>query len=341
MENTVRTRLVQVRAEYSTNAKSIKINKNLPQSRQSQPYINPMNSQRTEKLAPPQSSQSRRRVLPAASAAIPKATTVKLTPEEREENARIRIETNNNFKAHLETLPLLDYPKCYTVSVIADTDQANERIHQLIEANKTQPFFGVDLEWPPQFVKGKPENKTTLVQICSDKEILLFQIARMRSFPIELRRFFEEETIQKSGVNIHADGLKLQRDFGFITNGLVELREMSDGYITWPHNLRSLRALTGMFLAQNMPKGKVRMSNWGKAQLTDKQVKYAALDAYASYQIFMKLKHLRGVKPYNVRHMNSASNQTAASQPHRKVPSNFPTSTVTILHKAPRREDST
>ena len=143
------------------------------------------------------------------------------------------------------------------------------------------------------------------------------------AFPIELRRFFEEETIQKSGVNIHADGLKLQRDFGFITNGLVELREMSDGYITWPHNLRSLRALTGMFLAQNMPKGKVRMSNWGKAQLTDKQVKYAALDAYASYQIFMKLKHLRGVKPYNVKHMNSTPNQTPASQPnpvpHRKV----------------------
>lgn len=111
---------------------------------------------------------------------MPKATITKLTPEEREEKARIRVEINNHFKAHLETLPPLTYPGYYKVSVIADTDQANEQLNQLMESNKAQPFFGVDLEWPPQFVKGRAENKTSLVQICSAKEILLIQVSRMR-----------------------------------------------------------------------------------------------------------------------------------------------------------------
>ncbi|RCI05199.1 hypothetical protein CU098_004720, partial [Rhizopus stolonifer] len=222
---------------------------------------------------------------------------------EREEKARQRMELNNQFKAYLEGLPSLTYPDYYQVNVVSDVNETNERIHALLEANKQDTSFGVDLEWPPQFVKGKPENKITLVQICSANEILLIQLARMHTFPIELRRFFEEKTVLKSGVNINADGLKLMRDFGFFTNGLVELKEMSEGYVNWSHNLRSLRALTGIFLGQNMSKGKVRMSNWAKAKLTDKQIQYAALDAYASYQIFAKLRHLRGSKPFAVKHM--------------------------------------
>lgn len=54
-------------------------------------------------------------------------------------------------------------------------------------------------------------------------------------------------------MNIGADGLKLQRDFGFVTNGLVELRDMAEiaksPKLDISH-LRSLRALTGIFVSK-------------------------------------------------------------------------------------------
>lgn len=69
--------------------------------------------------------------------------------------------------------------------------------------------------------------------------------------PTELRRFFESKELLKSGVNIGADGLKLKRDFGIVTNGLVELRDLAESGKSPKLNishLRSLRALTGLFV---------------------------------------------------------------------------------------------
>jgi ribonuclease D len=144
--------------------------------------------------------------------------------------------------------------------------------------------------------------------------------------PIELLKFFEDKKKLKSGVNIANDGLKLRRDFGIVTNGLVELAHLAENAkspkleIT---HLRSLRALTGMFMEQHMPKGKVRLSNWAKPELTSQQIKYAATDAYvsafvlvvrkeeandvvlqASYQLFVILDDLRNTKiPLKIKHM--------------------------------------
>ena len=69
---------------------------------------------------------------------------------------------------------------------------------------------------------------------------------------MELRKFFENRQLLKSGVNIGADGLKLFRDFGLVTNGLVELRDLAEITVslkTKITHLRSLRALTGIFVS--------------------------------------------------------------------------------------------
>lgn len=171
---------------------------------------------------------------------------------ERERLSLIRNENNARFKDYLATLPQLDYPKHYKVECVATLDEANKKLAHLVGSH-SRSVFGVDLEWPPCFVKGQSENKVTLVQICSQDKILLIQLPRIQGgFPPELRRFFEDKSILKCGVNIAADGLKLQRDFGFVTNGLVELRdlaEMAKSPKLGISHLRSLRALTGIFVS--------------------------------------------------------------------------------------------
>ena len=54
---------------------------------------------------------------------------------------------------------------------------------------------------------------------------------------------------------------------------------------------RSLRVLSAILLGQRLSK-KQQMSNWGRPTLTDKQVEYAAADAWASRQVALKLQPL-------------------------------------------------
>ncbi|KAF7732280.1 Nuclear actin-protein involved in chromatin remodeling [Apophysomyces ossiformis] len=102
--------------------------------------------------------------------------------------------------------------------------------------------------------------------------------------PSELCKFLEDRNIYKTGVNIRQDGVKLFRDFGVPTNGLVELITMANSCgspkLEYTH-LRSLRILSGLFIGEHMPKGRVRLSNWARAKLSHPQIQYAATDAYA------------------------------------------------------------
>lgn len=133
-------------------------------------------------------------------------------------------------------------------------------------------IFGLDLEWRPQFQKGEKENPTALIQICGRDTILLLQMSNMKGtclldimlciylmsnkylivMPKRLVEFLENPYLLKAGVNIRSDGLKLHRDFGIVTNGLLELSTLAqerncEQLQRSPK--RSLRALTGMIVS--------------------------------------------------------------------------------------------
>ncbi|KAI9478376.1 MAG: ribonuclease H-like domain-containing protein [Benjaminiella poitrasii] len=281
-----------------------------------------------------------------------------LTKEEKLQRRLEREEATKRFKAYTETLPDLDYPSHYKVDCVNTLEEANARIRHLMDHNKNT-FFGLDFEWKPTFIKGQPENKISLVQICTADTILLIQLSWIQGFPQELRNFFENKELLKGGVNIGADGLKVFRDFKIFTNGLVELSELAESTGSPKLNiihLRSLNALTAIMLDQKMAKGGVRVSDWSKKNLSPKQIRYAALDAYASYQLLTYMNQLRDkTKPIRIRHLideasaiikNAEKKQTKIQTKKYKSQSppislnnrplfnsGFPTSTTTIIKK--------
>ncbi|KAI9267471.1 ribonuclease H-like domain-containing protein [Sporodiniella umbellata] len=193
------------------------------------------------------------------------------------------------FEKFVDRLPNLSSPSHYKVECVNTAKEADTKLTKLLKETPVK-VFGVDFEWPPCFVKGKPENKIALIQICSSKKILLIQVGQMKELPLELMNFFESKDFLKTGVNIKMDGLKLYRDFGIRTNGLVELMTMvksSKNPLLEKIHLRSLRALTAIYLKQKMGKGKVRTSNWAAPFLNAKQKQYAALDAYVSSSLLV------------------------------------------------------
>ncbi|KAI9488498.1 ribonuclease H-like domain-containing protein [Zychaea mexicana] len=198
----------------------------------------------------------------------------------------------NDDQVFKPDLPNIKYPQHYTVSCSSDPFEMNTRLRTLL--SKKEVVFGLDLEWQPQFKKGGPMHKTALIQICGSDTILLFQVARLETLPTELISFLKNENIFKAGVNIKGDGQKLFRDFNVCTNGLVELQLMTqhiDSPLLMRTHKRSLSVLTSLFLEMNMPKTKsVRLSNWSKANLTPKQMLYAACDAYDKIEQYQQLK---------------------------------------------------
>jgi hypothetical protein len=102
-------------------------------------------------------------------------------------------------------------------------DTANERIARI--ASRPTPFtIGLDFEWRPTFVAGRPENPIALVQVACDDEILLVHVGAMQgnffhmssldfrryksliliksAFPTGLRDLLESTNSTKVGVGI-------------------------------------------------------------------------------------------------------------------------------------------
>ncbi|KAI8328448.1 ribonuclease H-like domain-containing protein, partial [Chlamydoabsidia padenii] len=151
-----------------------------------------------------------------------------------------------------------------------------------------EKVFGLDMEWKPSFVKGRPQNPVGLIQICGVTRILLIQVAQMKGLSPGLIEFLMDPKIYKTGVNIRGDGVKLYRDYRVVTDGLLDLRPLAESALkSLPvpghfHSSKTLRSLTGIFLGLKVDKGSIRMSNWNAETLNAKQVDYAANDAFVS-----------------------------------------------------------
>ena len=129
-------------------------------------------------------------------------------------------------------------------------------------------MYGLDLEWPVIIQKGITQPKTALIQICGFDTILLFQTSKLdcklalsnpyfirltlsAALPVELVQFLEDPMIFKAGVKVFNDGRKLQRDFGVVTNGLIELGDAAksiDSPLLEKTSLRSLSVFINLFV---------------------------------------------------------------------------------------------
>ena len=61
------------------------------------------------------------------------------------------------------------------LAYIRDHAVANDELARLPHG-----VYGFDLEWKPTFVAGQPEHPVALVQLASDKVILLIQLSAMK-----------------------------------------------------------------------------------------------------------------------------------------------------------------
>ncbi|CAE8598263.1 unnamed protein product [Polarella glacialis] len=195
--------------------------------------------------------------------------------------------------ADLNALTQLDFPgKVHLVT------GANEGDVDWTALNSAK-VLGFDTETRPVFRKGVLPNPTALIQLATEDEVWIFQLLPVSSLlPVgvsEVTKKRLQAVLQspavKVGVGLNQDICDLCR-FHFPSmksaSGVVDLQD-----IVRPYRLRSttLRALAAMFLCRRIAKAQ-QLSNWGNAKLTQGQIRYAAVDAWAGWKLHVVLRSL-------------------------------------------------
>lgn len=179
-------------------------------------------------------------------------------------------------KAEINELPLIALEAEIRV---LDTVQS---MKFAVEELKEEPHLGFDTETRPSFKKGE-YHPPALVQMATDSRVYLFRISKTRTIA-PLIPIFESPTILKTGVAIHEDVKELRKIEDFKPSGFVEITDITTKL---NYEIQGLRALTALLLGRRISKA-AQVSNWSRARLTSKQIRYAATDAWVSREVYRK-----------------------------------------------------
>ncbi len=145
---------------------------------------------------------------------------------------------------------------------------------------------GFDTETRPSFRVGE-SHPPALAQVATARAVWIFQLQRMDCSAV-LGEMLSSKTTVKAGVGVSEDLRQLRKSFAFEPHAIADL-----GAIARRHNLEKsgVRPLAAMFLGFRIPKG-AKTTNWAAHRLSPQQIAYAATDAWACRELYLKFENL-------------------------------------------------
>ncbi len=149
-----------------------------------------------------------------------------------------------------------------------------------------EPHIGFDTESKPVFVKGE-YNHVSLMQLSTLEEVFLVRLNKV-GITQEMKYFLENPNSKKIGLALANDLSDLRKLTSFEPAGFIDIQNIMrrEGIKTM-----GLRKLCALLLNFRISKG-AQVSNWEADILSEKQIRYAATDAWACLKIHHKLIEL-------------------------------------------------
>jgi len=193
----------------------------------------------------------------------------------------IALNKNKLSKTEINSLPLRYYNGA--IRIIQTAEQAKDACAILIK----EKVLGFDTETRPAFKKGQ-SYLPSLLQLAGTKVVYLFQLSQC-GLTDSIIILLSNVNIIKSGVAINQDLTELQQILNFEPAGFVDLGDIAKSKGLPHHGLRGLAA----YLLKFRISKSARTSNWSANQLTKKQIKYAATDAWVGRELYLKYKQIK------------------------------------------------
>jgi ribonuclease D len=145
---------------------------------------------------------------------------------------------------------------------------------------------GFDTETRPAFKLGE-SYLPSLVQFATADAVYLLQV-QQGDYSSAMREIFSSEKIIKVGVSVADDLRGLKKLSDFEERAVVDLGEVAKR-----HGMKQtgVRNLAGIFLGMRIAKS-ARTTNWAARRLTQKQITYAATDAWACRELYLRFQQL-------------------------------------------------
>jgi len=168
------------------------------------------------------------------------------------------------------------------VCVVATPQDLGEARSDLL----AEAVVGLDTETRPAFRKGE-SYLPCLVQAATARAVYLFQLRRTEVFPVRAE-LVAEARILKAGVSLKDDLRALKQVFAFAGKNNLDLGDLARSSGSRQTGVRNL---AGIFLGFRVPKG-TRTSNWAARELSAAQITYAATDAWACRELYLRFQTL-------------------------------------------------
>lgn len=182
--------------------------------------------------------------------------------------------------AELEPFVGLDISRIFVVTSAAQAEKAFDELARVGEV-------GFDTESKPTFHKGQKSEGPHVLQFSTTDRVYIFQAHVVESLPV-IMRLLESVEIRKIGFGLRGDLGHIASRFGIRANAIIDLdRSFKNlGY----RNAVGAKSAIAILFQQRMTKSKsITTSNWATVQLSDKQLVYAANDAYVALMVYHQL----------------------------------------------------
>jgi ribonuclease D len=192
---------------------------------------------------------------------------------------------NNTLKTNisqdeLNLLPL----RAYSGKVQVVTDP--KHFPKIASEIRRHKVVGFDTETRPSFKKGQ-SYKLALLQLAIPNKVFLIR-THHTGLDQNIISLFENPDILKAGVAIRDDIKALQTLTTFTPKSFIELATLSREVGL---EVESVKKLAALMLGFRISKS-AQTSNWEAPTLTEKQIEYAATDAWVCLELYEKLSRL-------------------------------------------------
>ena len=164
--------------------------------------------------------------------------------------------------------------------VVVDDKESMKRAYNSLVRSRV---IGFDTETRPSFQRGHLY-PMALVQLSNAGTAFLFRINKI-PLSKKMLSLLENEKILKIGASIRDDIKGIQKQTPFKPGGFVDIQSIVGNYGIADLSVRKVAAIV---LGIRVSKAQ-RLSNWEAQSLTPAQQLYAATDAWACREIYLKL----------------------------------------------------
>jgi len=191
-------------------------------------------------------------------------------------------------KKAITALPQVEYPG--RIVVIITPGEAEKAVDYLLKSD----ILGIDSETRPIFKKGQ-SHKVALLQVATHEICFLFRLNYI-GMPPAIIRLLENTDVPMVGLSLHDDILSLHRRSEFKPGKFIDLQN-----IVGELGIKdlSLQKIYANIFHEKINK-RQQLTNWEADVLTDKQKKYAAIDAWACIRLYEEIERLKQSGDYRL-----------------------------------------